>query len=89
VNSASGLVIWIFGSIGFTYLWLWSRDLNLNISFGSVFLLVVSGAIASALLTSGYFLQSFASIGLTGAALYYLERKEKKSQSILQDRPIY
>jgi len=61
----------------------------MNVSFGSVFLLVVSGAVSSALLTSGYFLASFASIGLTAAAFYYLDRKEKKSQALLKDKPLY
>ncbi len=61
----------------------------MNVSFSFVFLLIISGAIASALLSSGYFLPSFASIGLTAVALYYLERREKKSQMMLQDRPVY
>jgi len=61
----------------------------LNISFGSVFLLVISGAISSALLSYGYFLESLAPIGLTVVAMYFLDRKEKKSQSIFHDKPIY
>jgi len=64
-------------------------DLNLNIGLGSAFLLLFSGAISSALLSSGYFLESFAAIALTAVALYYQERKEKKSQSMLMDKPIY
>lgn len=61
----------------------------MNVTLGSAFLLIVSGAVSSALLSSGYFLQSLASIGLTAGALYYLQRREKKSQEILQDKPIY
>jgi hypothetical protein len=54
-----------------------------------MFLLVVSGAISSALLSSGYFLLSFAAIGLAAVALYYLERREKKSEALLHDKPVY
>jgi hypothetical protein len=61
----------------------------MNVSFSAIFLLLVSGAISSALLSSGYFIPSFASIGLTALALYYLERREKHSQAMLQDKPIY
>ena len=61
----------------------------MNVSFVSVFFLTVSGAISSALLTSGYFLASFVSVGLTVAGFYYLDRKEKKSQAILGDKPLY
>jgi hypothetical protein len=66
-----------------------SGEPGLNISFGSVFLLIISGAISSALLSSGYFPESLASIGLTAVAMYLLDRKEKKSQSIFRDKPIY
>jgi hypothetical protein len=64
-------------------------DLNLNIGIGSVFLLLLSGAISSALLSSGYFLESFVAIALTALGVYYQGRKEKKSQSMLTDKPIY
>ena len=61
----------------------------MNVSFAMVFLLIISGAISSALLSSGYFLDSFAAIGVTALLLYYLDRREKKSQAILVDKPIY
>jgi len=61
----------------------------MNVSFGSMFLLIVSGAISSALLVSGFFVPSFASIVLTIAGLYFLERREKKARAMLQDKPIY
>jgi uncharacterized membrane protein YbaN (DUF454 family) len=54
-----------------------------------MFLLIVSGAISSALLSSGYFLESFAAIGLTVTALYFLGRREKRSEDMLRDKPLY
>lgn len=61
----------------------------MNVSFTAVFLLVVSGAISSALLSSGYLAESIAAIGVAALLLFFLDRKEKKSQAILQDKPIY
>jgi len=52
-------------------------------------LLVISGAISSSLLSSGHFIPSLILMGLTAAALFYFERKEKKSQQILRDKPVY
>lgn len=89
MNPASGRGLWTLVTILLTYVDLRLWDLDLNISFSSIFLLVVSGAISSALLSSGYFLASAGSIVLTAAAWYYLERREQKSEAILHDRPIY
>jgi hypothetical protein len=61
----------------------------MNVSISAIFLLLVSGAVSSALLSSGHFIPSFASIALTALALYYLERREKNSQAILRDKPVY
>jgi hypothetical protein len=61
----------------------------MNVSITSVFLLLVSGAVSSALLSTGYLMASFALIGVTAVAFYFQNRKEKRSQAILQDRPIY
>jgi hypothetical protein len=61
----------------------------LNVTLASMFLLVVSGAISSALLSSGYLLPSFIVIGLTAGLVYQLDRKEKKTEAMLKDKPIY
>jgi len=61
----------------------------MNIGIDYMLLLVISGAISSGLLTSGHFVLSLVLMGLTAAALFYLERKEKKSQQILRDKPVY
>jgi len=52
-------------------------------------LLIISGAISSSLLSSGHFVPSLVIMGLTAVALLYFERKEKKSQLILRDKPVY
>lgn len=62
---------------------------KMNINLSSAFLLIISGAVSSALLSTGYFLASFVSIGLTAVCFFYLDRKEKKSQALLQDKPVY
>jgi hypothetical protein len=89
VNSVSGLEVQIVIVTVLTFIGLQGEDPKLNFSLGSALLLLLSGAISSALLTSGYFLESFAAIGLTAVVLYFQERREKRSQSFLTDKPIY
>ncbi|MDA4131040.1 MAG: hypothetical protein OK457_09740 [Thaumarchaeota archaeon] len=58
----------------------------------SVFLRLVlmsTGAIASVLLTSGYYGLFFLVIGITAIAVLYSERKDRNFQEILQDKPAY
>jgi ABC-type Mn2+/Zn2+ transport system permease subunit len=54
-----------------------------------MFLLVISGVVSGSLLSSGYFVASFAFVVLTVLGFYFLERREKKSEAILRDKPIY
>ena len=61
----------------------------MNLSNSMILLLMISGAATSTLMASGYFLISFVPIVAMILGFLYFDKKERKFEAAIRDRPVY